>query len=366
MFFSRSLKCIVTAVSCLSALFFVACNQSGQSSGQNEVLVKINGKPLSYATLDSKARMHLYTAEVEYYQSRRQALEQIIADRLMDEEAKKLGISLDELRKREIEAKIPEVTDAQVDEFYKTRKDQIESRLKDMPKDKRPSVVEIKKTIRQSLGQRSNQDRYSAYLEELKSKNKVEITLQAPEAPRVDVATGENNPTMGPKNAKVKIIEFSDFECPFCARALPVIKQIKETYGDKVSITFRDFPLSFHRTAKKQAEAGACAHEQNKFWEFHDKVFNAQGRVQTGFSGGNEKGLIDALSDIAKESGLDREKFKECLESGRFSKEVEEDTRAGADAGVSSTPSFFVNGRLMAGAQPFAEFQRVIDAELKR
>ena len=366
MFFSRSLKCSITAVSCLSALFFVACNQSSQSSGQNEVLVKINGKPITYATLDSKARMHLYTAETEYYQSRRQALEQIIADRLMDEEAKKQGITLDELRKREIEGKIPEVTDAQVDEFYKTRKDQIEARLKDMPKDKRPSAAEIKKTIRQSLGQRSNQERYAAYLEELKSKNKVEITLRAPEAPRVDVAFGDNNPTFGPKDAKVKIIEFSDFECPFCARALPVIKQIKETYGDKVSITFRDFPLSFHRTAKKQAEAGSCANEQNKFWEFHDKIFNAQGRVQTGFSGGNEKGLVDALSDIAKESGLDRAKFKECLESGRLAKEVEEDTRAGAEAGVSSTPSFFVNGRLMAGAQPFAEFQRVIDAELKR
>jgi len=365
MFFSRSLKYALIAASCMSVLSIGACKQSAPSS-QNEVLVKINGKPVSYANLDSKSRMHLYTAEVEYYQSRRQALEQIIADRLMEDESKKLGISMDELRKREIEGKIPEVTDAQVDEFYKTRKDQIESRLKEMPKDKRPSPAEIKKTIQQSLGQRANQERYAAYLEELKSKNKVEIALREPEAPRVDVAFGDNNPTMGPKDAKVKIIEFSDFECPFCARALPVLKQIKETYGDKVSVTFRDFPLSFHRTAKTQAQAGACAHEQNKFWEFHDKIFSAQGKVQTGFNTGKKAGLIDTLSDIAKDSGLDRAKFKECLESGRFANEIEADTRAGADAGVSSTPSFFVNGRLMAEAQPFAEFKRVIDEELKR
>ncbi|HSP79100.1 MAG TPA: thioredoxin domain-containing protein [Myxococcaceae bacterium] len=164
-----------------------------------------------------------------------------------------------------------------------------------------------------------------------------------------------DSPSFGPKTAKVTIVEWSDFECPFCSRVTPTLKQIKETYGKDVRVVFRHQPLPFHPNAKLAAEASMAAHEQGKFWEYHDKLF------------ANQKALDRAsLEKYAQELGLDVGRFKAALDSGKFRAKVEADASAGSAVGANGTPTFFVNGREFVGAQPFDAFKRIIDEEKAR
>jgi len=165
-------------------------------------------------------------------------------------------------------------------------------------------------------------------------------------------ATG---PARGPEGAKVTIVEFSDFECPFCARAEESVNQVMEKYAGKVRLVFRHFPLNFHPNAPKAAEASMCANDQGKFWEMHKTLF------------ANNKALgVEDLKKHAATAGLDQAKFNECLDSGKMKGIVDADTKAGGEAGVSGTPAFFINGKLLSGAQPASEFEKIIDAELKK
>ncbi|MGV3625640.1 MAG: DsbA family protein [Archangium sp.] len=163
-------------------------------------------------------------------------------------------------------------------------------------------------------------------------------------------------PAKGGKNgAKVTIVEWSDFQCPFCSRVVPTLKQIEDTYGDTVKIVFRQQPLPFHNNAKIAAEASLAANEQGKFWPMHDKLFaNAQALDRA------------SLERYAQELGLDVGKFKSALDSGKFTKRVEEDSAAGMAVGANGTPTFFINGREFVGAQPFDAFKNIIDEEIKK
>ncbi len=162
-------------------------------------------------------------------------------------------------------------------------------------------------------------------------------------------------PSFGSKTAKVTIVEWSDFECPFCSRVTPTLKQVKETYGNDVRVVFRHQPLPFHPNAKLAAEASMAAHEQGKFWEYHDKLF------------ANQKALDRAsLEKYAQELGLDVGRFKAALDSGKFRAKVEADASAGSAVGANGTPTFFINGREFVGAQPFDAFKRTIDEEIAR
>jgi len=181
--------------------------------------------------------------------------------------------------------------------------------------------------------------------------------VQRPEVPSkpVYVEIPENAPSKGPKDAKVTIVAFSDFECPFCARVTPTIEQILNTYGNDVRLVFRHLPLSFHRNAKSAAEAAMAAHEQGKFWEMHDKLFANQRQLSR-----------ENYEKWAQEIGLDMKKFRAALDSGKFSDYIDRDAADANKVGARGTPAFFINGRLVSGAQPFENFKRVIDEELKR
>jgi len=167
----------------------------------------------------------------------------------------------------------------------------------------------------------------------------------------------DDDPMKGDANAPVTIIEWSDFECPFCSRfyeqTLPLIQ---EQYIDtgKVKLVYRDFPLtSLHPTAQKAAEAAECADEQGKFWEYHDKIFENQALLS-----------VTSLKQWAADLGLDTEKFNDCLDSGKMASEVNKDLQDGADVGIRGTPGFIINGQLISGAQPFSVFQQVIESQL--
>jgi protein-disulfide isomerase len=176
---------------------------------------------------------------------------------------------------------------------------------------------------------------------------------QAPAFRKVDVPA--DAPSFGPKTAKVTIVEWSDFECPFCGRVLPTLERLKQDYAKDVRVIFRHQPLSFHPNAKLAAEASMAAHEQGKFWQYHDKLF------------ANQKALDRAsLERYAQELGLDMGKFKSALDQGRFRAKVEADMAAGSAVGATGTPTFFINGREFVGAQPFERFKAVIDEEIAK
>src|SRR3989338_3148523 len=181
---------------------------------------------------------------------------------------------------------------------------------------------------------------------------KIELPATPETSQRVDVSA-DDDPSKGPKNAKITIIEFSDFQCPYCKKAEPVIKQVLETYGDDVRFVYRDFPLSFHQNAQKAAEAAECADEQGKFWEYHDIIFENQDALD-----------VSNLKIYAANLKLDTAKFNDCMDSEKYVEEVKKDFEDGQKAGVSGTPAFFINGRLLSGAQPFEDFKAVIDEEL--
>lgn len=181
----------------------------------------------------------------------------------------------------------------------------------------------------------------------------------------VDVENG-HLPILGNKDAKVTIVEFSDLQCPFCKRYLDEThEQLKEKYIDtgKVKFAFRHYPLtSIHPNAQISAEASECANEQGKFWEYHDKVFAEQDT----WSPLTLTDATNSLVSYAGELGMNTDQFKSCVESEKFKDKVNEDLEAGNKVQVDGTPAFFVNGYRLVGAQPFSEFERVIEEELKK
>lgn len=170
-----------------------------------------------------------------------------------------------------------------------------------------------------------------------------------------DIVVTSDDHIRGGKNAKVTIVEYSDFECPFCGAAHPTVKQVMDTYGDQVRLVYRHYPLSFHPQAQKAAEASECASDQGKFWEFHDLVFDNQDLLQGG---------VPQLKKWAAELKLNTTKFNNCLDSGEKAAKIAAQQDGGNAVGVSGTPGFFINGVSVVGAQPFSAFKQIIDQEL--
>ena len=187
-------------------------------------------------------------------------------------------------------------------------------------------------------------------LKKLQDKYKVEYKM---EPIRVEVAA--TGPAKGPANAPVTIVEFSDFQCPFCSRLTPTIKQVEEKYGNKVRVVFRQYPLPFHQNAQKAAEASLCAADQGKFWEMHDAMFADQNALG-----------VDQLKAKAATLGLNAEQFNSCVDSGKHAATIQADMKDGSAAGVSGTPALFINGRFINGAVPLEQITSVIDDELRR
>ena len=186
-----------------------------------------------------------------------------------------------------------------------------------------------------------------------------------PQAGGIVNVSADDDASLGDPNAPITLIEFSDFQCPFCRKfMIDTLPQIKKEYiaTGKVKLVYRDFPLSFHPGATPAAEGTECAREQDKFWEMHDVIFDEQEKQGSG----TIQFTADDVKKWAGNIGLDTTKFNQCLDSGKYKKEVEKDVADGVAAGVSGTPAIFINGKLVVGAQPFSAFKVVIDEELKK
>ena len=353
---SRSLH-----VAALIAASFVACKTGGNgapagkapapSSGisvdPSTKVAEIDGQPLTYGDLaaDKEVGPKLKAAEAkaltELYDSRKGLLDEVLSRRLLEGEAKAANKTLEQWFQSDYAATVPEPSDDEAKAFYEEHKAQMGSQ----------PYEEVKPRIKQFVKRQKLQENMAKKLEGLKTQHKVAISLEAPETPRVDVQA--KGPARGPATAPVTIIEFSDFQCPFCGREIPVIDKVMKDYEGKVRLVFRHFPLDFHPFAAKAAEAAACAADQNKFWELHDKMFGNQGKL-----------AVEDLKGYAKEVGADTGKFDKCLDSGEKKAQVDEDQKAGSAAGVNGTPAFFVNGVYINGAVPYEQFKQALDREL--
>ncbi|HYC91675.1 MAG TPA: thioredoxin domain-containing protein [Thermoanaerobaculia bacterium] len=274
----------------------------------------------------------------DVYNIRRGVLEELISTKLIDAEAARRRITADELLKAEVEAKIAEPDLAEVDRIFEG----VADRFPGMSKEQ--AIAEIIKSMRE----RRIQTRKAEYIRELRDAAGVQVNIQPP---RFEVKA--EGPSRGSASALVTIVEFSDFECQFCGRAVETLKKIEDKYGDDVRIVFRDYPLAMHRGAKRAAEAGHCAHEQGKFWELHDKLFSKGGPISD-----------PDIFRFATQIGVDHERFSTCMTSGKFKDAWKASADEGVRVGVQSTPTFFVNGRLLVGAAGYEQFARVIDEEL--
>ncbi len=298
---------------------------------EQKVLARVNGVAITEAAVNESIAGQLLKLKRDRHELIVKAVETQVRNALLDDAAAKAGVSKEELIDAEVTAKLAEVPSGDVDAFYEARKQQI-----------RATKEKVEDQIRKFL-------RYETFIEGLETAAEVELLT---EPFRVDVAT--TGPRKGSANAPITIVEFSDFECPFCSRVNPAIKKVTDTYGDKVTIVFRQYPLDIHRNARKAGEASLCADEQGKFWEMHDAMFADQKNLS-----------VSGLKMIAgRVADLDTEAFETCLDSDKHAETVERDVKEGAAAGVNSTPAFFINGRYLSGAQPFENFSAIIDEEL--
>jgi protein-disulfide isomerase len=331
---------LVAALGVLPACAQPKAAASGSMSGSNQVLAVVNGKPITEADIREKNADQFKALDREYQQNVNQLLEnsldQAVQDRLLDAEAASRKVTKDQLL---AEIKPAAVTDADVDAFYEQNKAQI-------PRPKEQVAAQIKTYLEQQGQQKARTE----YFKTLEAKYKVDYKL---EPIRVEVAA--TGPAKGPANAPVTIVEFSDFQCPFCSRLTPTLKQVEEKYGNKIRLVFRQYPLPFHQNAQKAAEASLCAADQGKFWELHDAMFGNQGELG-----------VDQLKAKAASLGLNADKFNKCLDSGEKNPAIQADIKAGSAAGVNGTPAMFINGRFINGAVPIDQITTVIDDELRR
>jgi protein-disulfide isomerase len=314
---------------------------SGAASPKT-VAATVNGQTVSEAELEAHAQGRLIQLQTQEYTLKRQALDDAIEQILLEQEAARRGVTVRSLVESEIESKIRPVTDDQVEAVYESSKDRSIGKADD----------EALSQVRNNLLQVRISMRRAEFLKQLRDRSTVAIYLDAPR----QKINAEDTRAKGPKNAPVTIVEFAEFQCPYCGQSVATLRQLEEKYGDKIRLVFRDFPLvGFHQFAAKAAEAASCGNEQGKFWEIYDKLFANQSNLK-----------VPALKQYAVDLNLNASQFDQCLDSGKYAKVWQEDRDAGSQYGVTGTPTFFINGRMLVGNLPLDKFSEMIDEELRR
>lgn len=268
-----------------------------------------------------------------------------VAERVLANEAARRKITVTALIDAEVTSKVSLVTEGEIEKYYEANKGQFKG-----------SLDQSREQIRTGLQNQKIQAQRTTFIEALKSKANVVMRLPAPEVQRFEVnITGA--PFKGPANAPVTLVEFSDFHCPFCKQIEDnnTLTQLFAKYGDQLKLVWIDYPIDqLHPQARKAHEAARCAGEQGRFWEYHRALY----------TGGPKAG--EQLKTVAQQAGLELTSFDACFASGKYQAAVQQDVDQGKRLAVTGTPTFFVNGRPLVGAQPFEAFTRVIDDEVAR
>jgi protein-disulfide isomerase len=327
----------------IASLLLLTLSMSGQSETEMSTVAEVNGERISWQDLKQAAGEPLAGLEQQTFRLEQQKLEQLIGDRLLAREAQRRNVSLDSLVDTEIKSKAATVTPEEIHRVYELNKNQLH----------RPEP-EVQDQISSLLRDQQIAVRRQAYVKSLQAQAQVKVYLLPPVPFRAEVTA--DGPSRGSADASVTIVEFEDFQCPFCRKAQETLEQVLARYKDKVRMVHRDFPLqSLHPASWKAHEAARCAEEQGKFWEFRALLYkNAP-------AAGPEQ-----LSSYASQASMSLPDFQKCVDSGKFRAVVQKDENEGERLGVDGTPAFFINGRRLSGAQAETEFARIIDEELNK
>lgn len=336
----------------LALTAFFACEPAKQADQEpvvgpsaDLVVGKLDGGDVTVGDIDEWIKDQLFSQAtrgknpMKVYEVRTRALEQMANERAMERAATQAGKDKDALLKEEVERRAS-VTDEEVQKYYDDHKD----RFRNLPFEKVSPAVK-----RQLLAQKQ----VAAMQEYTKSLRETIGFESKLEPPRFEIAA--SGPTQGPADAPITLVEFSDYECPFCKASEAVVKQVLKRYPTQVKLVFKNYPLPTHPKARPAAEAALCAAEQGKFWEFHAKLFEKAPQIAP-----------EQLAGIATEAGLDAAKLQECITAKRSSAQIDADLEVGKSAGVAGTPAFYVNGVPISGGRTVDEFAKAIDAELAR
>ena len=311
------------------------------TAASGTVAATVGDRTITVQELDQRAAASLMKVRQQEYEVRQQALDAMINDDVLELEAKAKGVTKEKLIETEVTSKVPDPSQAEVDAYYEQNKARMGGQTKEQLA---PQITAMLKSQKSAQVQ-------AEYIKQLRQKYGVKINI---EPPRVQVAI-DDDPAKGPAAAPITIVEFSDFQCPFCSRAENVVDEVMKKYGEKVRLVYRDYPLSFHQNAENAAMASECADEQGKYWEMHKAMFDNQAKLASA-----------DLVETAGSLGMDKEKFKSCLDSGKYRSEVQKDFQDGQKYGVSGTPTFFINGIMIVGARGVESFTEIIDRELTR
>jgi protein-disulfide isomerase len=313
----------------------------GTGAAQSESVAAIGGQKVTRAELEDYVASDLMRLRQERQDVLEKGLDRYLTTEVLTRESKARGISVAELLDKEVLPHAKPPTDAEVDAFYERNKDRIEG-----------TKEQVAPKVKEYLAQQRRQTALDTYTSSLKEKYGVKVLLEPLRIP-VDA---RDAPARGAAAAPVTLVEFGDFQCPYCRALEPTLEKVLKNYAGKVRLEFRQFPLSGHPQAAKAAEASLCAREQDKFWELHDRMYGHQEALK-----------VDQLKTAAGELGLDTERFGQCVDSGKYEPNVKADLLAGSHAGVTGTPALYVNGRpVPGGAVDYDVLAKFIDDELKR
>jgi protein-disulfide isomerase len=318
----------------------------GRLTATGTPLAKVNGQEITSGEIEKLLGAQLSKLEEQIYNLKRQKLEEVINATLLTQEAAKRNISVPALLDAEVTSKVGLVTEQEVEAYYQANKSRIQNQ---------GDEATIRQQIRGYLQNQKITAWKQEYFQTLRSRAKIVVSLKPPPAFRAEIAI-DGAPFKGPVKAPVTIVKFEDFHCPFCKRVQATLTQLLTKYGNKIKLVHRDFPIdALHPNARRGHEAARCANVQGKFWQYHDLLYaNAP------------KASGEDLAAYAKQAGLDAPVFEQCMKSGKYKNAVQKDVDDGTSLGVTGTPAFFINGRLLSGAQPLEAFVSMVNDELAR
>lgn len=330
------LSFLAVPVALLFAVPTPAQAQEARPTSSDEIVAMIDGKAVTRADLERREAAKLLPARDQYYKAQREALEQLIDEAVLENEAQKENVTVQQLLDAHVNSKVKDPTEDQIEVYY-------EGVQTDQP------YPAVRDKVLDAIRQRRIAKARKEYVDSLRSQAHLEVLLASP---RADVALGDAY-TRGTPNSPVLLIEFADYECPYCQKIAPDLKKLEQDYPGKVLFAFKDYPLAMHKHAQKAAEATRCAARQGKFWEYHDLLFEKGNGLE-----------LAQLKDYARTLKLDTASFDQCLDSGETAAAVKQDLEQGQKLGLTGTPSFFVNGHFFSGAANYAKIREIVDQQL--
>ncbi len=312
------------------------------------IVATVDGEPVRASALGEDATdaereaRHGYCREV--HRIRTSATQRAVDDHLLSAAARKKGVAVDAFVREHLASAVVEPDEAEIAAFYEANKT-----------DKAPPLEMVRGQVQEAIVKERSKGAYDALLASLRKGTTVATTLPEVRPPAFDFGTSEHTATFGPADATVSLVEFSDFECPYCSRAADAVTAVKKRFGDRIRFSYRHFPLNFHPAAQPAAEMTQCANEQGKFWALHDEIFAGQ---RAGLS-------PEGLRTMAQQVGVDMAAMDECLASGRARDQVQKDMTQAREVGVRGTPSFYINGRAYDGGVSPDELVAAIEQQLR-